>query len=114
MPGEQRGPRRDRERGRRRKTDIAHARARAFCLSCYPVSFLLAAQFSPPERFPSFRLADAAGVFYTAPIESAASAMEMSALSGRNAAALVRKALGLTALGVDAALAEDAGGKQEL
>lgn len=52
-------------------------------------------QFAPPEHFASFDL-DEHGVFiYTSPLESAGSAMEMSAVSGANAAALVQERLGL-------------------
>lgn len=68
---------------------------------------LSVSKFSPPEVFSSFRIAKSAAIFYTAPIESAASAMEMSALSGRNAAGLVRKALGLASLDADMAARED-------
>lgn len=51
-------------------------------------------EFNPPETFAKFAPAgDGHAFFYTAPIESAASAMEMSAISGRNAAALVRRML---------------------
>lgn len=52
-------------------------------------------QFSPPERFADFDVDNGGAFFYTAPIESAGSAMEMSALAGANAAALVRERLGL-------------------
>lgn len=49
-------------------------------------------QFSPPERFAPFVVdqTDGGAFFYTSTIESAGSAMEMSALAGANAAALVR------------------------
>ena len=46
---------------------------------------------SPPSPVPSFVLDT--GVFYTSPIEWAASAMEMSALAGRNAALLANSML---------------------
>lgn len=53
-------------------------------------------KFSPPERFAPFDADDAVGAFfYTSPLESAGSAMEMSALSGANAAALVATRLKL-------------------
>jgi prenylcysteine oxidase / farnesylcysteine lyase len=53
--------------------------------------------FNPPERFASFQLGgESHRIFYTGPIESASSAMEMSALSGRNIAALVNQAVGLS------------------
>jgi prenylcysteine oxidase / farnesylcysteine lyase len=52
--------------------------------------------FNPPEKFASFQLGgESHRIFYTGPIESASSAMEMSALSGRNIAALVNQAVGL-------------------
>jgi prenylcysteine oxidase / farnesylcysteine lyase len=43
------------------------------------------------EKFARFQMAD--GIFYTSTIESAASAMEMSAISGRAVAALVTRSL---------------------
>ncbi|CAN8072221.1 unnamed protein product [Agarophyton chilense] len=52
-------------------------------------------KFSPPEEFTSFDLDEDGTFIYTAPLESAGSAMEMSAVSGANAAALVREKLGL-------------------
>lgn len=52
--------------------------------------------FAPPEQFASFDVDPRNGAFiYTSPIESAGSAMEMSAVSGANAAALVKERLGL-------------------
>ncbi|KAI0559719.1 Prenylcysteine lyase [Gracilaria domingensis] len=62
-------------------------------LAVYP--WMAYPKFSPPEKFTSFDL-DEDGVFiYTSPLESAGSAMEMSAVSGANAAALVREKMGL-------------------
>lgn len=53
-------------------------------------------QFSPPEKFPPLDLGGVGNaIFYTSPIESAASAIEMSCISGRNAAGLARRALGI-------------------
>lgn len=54
-------------------------------------------KFNSPERFADFDVDDGSGraFIYTSPLESAGSAMEMSALSGANAAALVRSKLGL-------------------
>lgn len=46
-------------------------------------------KFTPPERFAPFELDKDGALCYTSPIESAGSAMEMSALSGANCAALV-------------------------
>lgn len=46
-------------------------------------------RYSPPEAFAPFRLAE--GLYYNNAIESAASAMEMSAIAGRNSALLVAK-----------------------
>lgn len=56
-------------------------------------------KFNAPEAFPKF-IADLDGgcIVYTSPIESAASAMEMSAVSGANAAALIKLKLGLTSV----------------
>lgn len=45
-------------------------------------------RFAPPEKFAPFRLAD--GLFYSNAWENAASAMEMSAIAGKNSALLVR------------------------
>lgn len=54
-------------------------------------------KFHAPESFPKFTVdMDGSMLIYTSPIESAGSAMEMSAVSGANAAALIRKKLGLT------------------
>ena len=50
------------------------------------VDWMAYPHYSPPERFSSFRLDD--GVFYVNAIERVASAMEMSAIGGRNAALL--------------------------
>ncbi|KAF0718633.1 Aste57867_1568 [Aphanomyces stellatus] len=47
--------------------------------------------YTPPETFAKFELAD--GLYYVNAIESAASAMEMSAVGGRNVALLVHKYL---------------------
>ena len=44
--------------------------------------------FNPPEKFAAFRLA--AGLLYCNAWENAASAMEMSAISGKNAALLLK------------------------
>lgn len=52
-------------------------------------------KFRPPEQFAPFELEAGGALFYTSPIESGGSAMEMSAISGANAAALVRKRFGL-------------------
>jgi prenylcysteine oxidase/farnesylcysteine lyase len=42
--------------------------------------------FDPPENFPPFALVP--GLYYTAALESAASAMEIAAIEGRNVALL--------------------------
>lgn len=55
------------------------------------VSWLAYPHYTPPERFTPFVLDD--GVFYVNAIERAASAMEMSAIGGRNAALLVNQYL---------------------
>lgn len=47
--------------------------------------------FSPPEHFSAFQLAP--GIFYSNAWENAASAMEMSAISGRNSALLAKEHL---------------------
>ena len=47
--------------------------------------------YTPPEKFSPFVLDD--GVFYVNAIERAASAMEMSAIGGRNAALLAKQYL---------------------
>lgn len=53
-------------------------------------------KFRVPERFAPFDVDRVGGaMFYTSPIESAGSAMEMSAIAGANAATLVRDRLGL-------------------
>ena len=49
--------------------------------------------FSPPEKFSPFVLEE--GIVYINTIESAASAMEISAIGAKNAALLVEKWLGL-------------------
>lgn len=52
--------------------------------------------FSPPEKFPDFVTNSTRHTFvYTSPLESAGSAMEMSAVSGANAAAILKEALQL-------------------
>lgn len=58
----------------------------------------------------------AGALFYTSPLEQAGSAMEMSAISGANAAALTVNALGLRSSGSDHAVSEngDANSKIEL
>jgi len=53
------------------------------------VSWLAYPHFTPPEKFWSFVLDD--GVFYVNAIEHSASAMEMSAVSAKNAALLAHK-----------------------
>ena len=53
------------------------------------VSWLAYPHFTPPEKFWSFVLDD--GVFYINAIEHSASAMEMSAVSAKNAALLAHK-----------------------
>lgn len=55
-----------------------------FPWSAYPV-------FDPPEQFAPFKLAE--GLFYNNAIETAASCMEISAVSAMNTALLVQKAL---------------------
>ena len=55
------------------------------------VDWLAYPQYHPPEAIPSFVLDD--GVFYVNAIEKAASAMEMSAIGGKNAALLAREYL---------------------
>lgn len=50
-------------------------------------------KFSVPERFAAFAPDPAGMFFYTSPIESAGSAMEMSAISGANSAALLLERL---------------------
>lgn len=53
-------------------------------------------KFKPPEMFASFDVDPInRAFFYTSPIESAGSALEMSAIAGANAASLVRDRLGL-------------------
>ena len=61
--------------------------------SSFPVSVEWSAypQYKVPETFAPFKLDD--GIFYVNAIEKAASAMEMSAISGRNAAILTKKYL---------------------
>ena len=54
-------------------------------------SWLAYPHYVPPEKFSSFKLDD--GVFYVNSIERAASAMEMSAVGGRNAALLTKNFL---------------------
>ena len=56
------------------------------------VDWLAYPHYHPPERFSPFKLDT--GVFYVNAIERVASAMEMGAISGRNAALLVKKYLG--------------------
>ena len=58
------------------------------------VIWLAYPHYTPPEKFLPFILDD--GVFYVNAIEWAASAMEMSALSGRNAALLTGNYLNKT------------------
>eukprot|EP00794_Sanderia_malayensis_P017071 gene17071-18791_t len=58
------------------------------------VDWLAYPHYTPPEKFTSFRLDD--GVFYVNALERAASAMEMSAIAGRNAALLALNHLKLT------------------
>lgn len=54
-------------------------------------------KFQAPENFPRFTVDMGGSAFiYTSPLESAGSAMEMSAVSGANAAALIKKKLELT------------------
>ena len=53
------------------------------------ITWLAYPHYSPPENFSPFVLDD--GVFYVNAIERAASAMEMSAIGGRNAALLTKK-----------------------
>lgn len=55
------------------------------------ISWLAYPHYTPPERFAPFVLDE--GVFYVNAIERAASAMEMSAIGGRNAAILVKQYL---------------------
>lgn len=55
------------------------------------VDWLAYPHYSPPEKFSSFRLDE--GVFYVNAIERVASAMEMSAIGGKNAALLVARYL---------------------
>jgi len=55
------------------------------------VDWLAYPHYSPPEKLTSFRLDD--GVFYVNAIERVASAMEMSAIGGRNAALLTARYL---------------------
>ena len=55
------------------------------------VDWLAYPHYSPPEKFSSFRLDE--GVFYVNAIERVASAMEMSAIGGRNAALLAARYL---------------------
>ncbi len=55
------------------------------------ITWLAYPHYAPPENFTSFRLDD--GVFYANAIERAASAMEMGAIGGRNAALLALKSL---------------------
>lgn len=82
----------------RKRLDSA-AKARIFqtdaeTIAEYP--WLAYPAYSPPEKFAPFDVDPEGGVFiYTSPIESAGSAMEMSAISGANAAALLREKLGL-------------------
>ncbi len=65
-------------------------------------------KFNPPERFAPFKLDPDGAVYYTSPVESLGSAMEMSAISGANAAALVRDRFGLNVRD------DDSVGKEEL
>lgn len=58
-------------------------------------SWLAYPNFSPPEKFAPFDVDPEGAFIYTSPIESAGSAMEMSAIAGANAAALIRDKLGL-------------------
>lgn len=58
-------------------------------------SFCIISQFKPPEKFAPFRISLNSSVFRTDPIESCASAMEMSAISGHNVALLVRHDLNI-------------------
>lgn len=63
-------------------------------LATYP--WLAYPNYSPPTEVPNFVSAAFGETFiYTSPLESAGSAMEMSAVSGANAAALLRRALRL-------------------
>ena len=52
-------------------------------------------KYKSKERFARFHIDEKGCFVYTAPLESAGSAMEMSALSGANAAAVVKRQLGL-------------------
>lgn len=63
-------------------------------LATYP--WLAYPSYSPPTRVPDFVSAAFGKTFiYTSPLESVGSAMEMSAVSGANAAALLKQALRL-------------------
>lgn len=68
-------------------------------------------KYSPPHKFAKFDVNEQhQRIFiYTSPLESAGSAMEMSALSGANAAALVRQRLGL-----DVEIEHENEGREEL
>lgn len=60
------------------------------------VPWLAYPKYAPPERFAPFVADEVHGAFfYTSPLESAGAAMEMSALSGANAAALLAARLNL-------------------
>lgn len=64
-----------------------------------PHRVLLMCRFDPPEQFAPFVLAD--GLFYSNAIETAASAMEMSAIAAKNSALLVKQFLaGSTPAGI--------------
>lgn len=76
---------------------IAHIFAPgAYVISSIP--WMAYPDFSPPEKFAKFVIEDDQRLLlYTSPLESAGSAMEMSAISGANAAALLIERLGLKA-----------------
>lgn len=61
-------------------------------------------KFSAPETFAPFDIDKEGALCYTSPIESAGSAMEMSALSGANCAAIIWKRLQLPIWPLDAAV----------
>ena len=48
-------------------------------------------RFSPPEQLPPFRIAKGHNVYYLNALESAVSAMEISAIAGRNIALLIER-----------------------
>lgn len=67
-------------------------------LAQYP--WLAYPKYTTPERFAMFDIEENGAFIYTSPLESAGSAMEMSAIAGANAAALLREKLQLKANGV--------------